>query len=582
MFKFATKFCIARPTQQRLDALMKQYGLTAEQVELCIQSDPTPQQTDFTPWLAKCLAKNLIRLPEDKQKLRESIETFIKARKKRNFPADKRDINRFTPETLSEFLDRYRQQPVENTNRRQQSEQIITQGASLIVSDGEYRVWKVSEPLAAMELASGTDWCTRHRENAVSYLERGPLYVCLYQNRPYAQLHIHSGQFMNRRDNTLLTKVHDRDLAWFNATYVQDRVAREFVHLMAAADPEVKEWADKFAELPDGKEGELWESKRYAALLSYALLKSIKLTEQQKDAILRSGQTNLEELVEYAEFEGKRWPQLEAHLLAGAEDPLQYSPVEAIQYAHKVIKGRWPQLEPLLFHTRRPMSGYPDTHSPLLYAAEVLTEPWPEMEQLEERYYSLRYYEKYAVEYCINAKKARWPAFEKAMLEHLRKYLHDNEVDYTSEAAELTRYTARVVKGRWPEWEKLIMEFGYPSWILNYATLVIKGRWPEAEPLLFRYLRNDDSLYAYWKRFIKGRWSALEDFLLYKTKHFSSFPGILSEYLRWLRSVGEDWSDGELASQLSTGYWNKQVEQMLQRVYGQTEHERLTPGELDF
>ena len=75
--RFTAEFLVtARPTQAKIDLLVKQMRLTPEQVEMCIQADPSPNQTDYITWLARWLSKGLIRLPEDAEGIRNNLATL--------------------------------------------------------------------------------------------------------------------------------------------------------------------------------------------------------------------------------------------------------------------------------------------------------------------------------------------------------------------------------------------------------------------------------------------------------------------------------------------------------------------------
>ena len=67
---------IGCPTPQKIELLQKQFGVTPEQIELCVAADPSPNQTDYVAWLAKWLSKGQLRLPEDTEKIKGQLNTF--------------------------------------------------------------------------------------------------------------------------------------------------------------------------------------------------------------------------------------------------------------------------------------------------------------------------------------------------------------------------------------------------------------------------------------------------------------------------------------------------------------------------
>lgn len=111
-----------------------------------------------------------------------------------------------------------------------------------------------------------------------------------------------------------------------------------------------------------------------------------------------------------------------------------------VDYAHDVIKGRWPEAEPIIL--TRPSSSY-------LYAQRIIKGRWPEAEPLIMKHPNFAY------------KYANW-----------------------------------VIKGRWPEAEPIIMKYEAFT-AMEYARDVIKGRWLEAESFIMAF--NDDrNQYLKW------------------------------------------------------------------------------------
>ena len=105
LLRLVAEFLVtARPTEQKIDFLVRQMQLTREQVELCIDADPSPNQTDYVTWLARWLRKGRIRLPEDSPRLKEMLSTFTVQKRQPTFQGNK-DINAYDPAQLSEALE---------------------------------------------------------------------------------------------------------------------------------------------------------------------------------------------------------------------------------------------------------------------------------------------------------------------------------------------------------------------------------------------------------------------------------------------------------------------------------------------
>jgi len=213
----------ARPTQAKIDLLVKQMRLTPEQVEMCIQADPSPNQTDYVTWIARWLSKGQVRLPEDAEGIRNNLAAFTTQKRQPGFQGNK-DVNAYNPAQLAEVI----QQNALTVVRPKDLDKIRgLKGVSVLAQKGDLTVFKVDggvhEPApddpgyeagavpdnvrALQVLSDSTEWCTRH-EYARTYLKQGPSFVVFYRGQPYAQLHPKSNQFMDRSDSTLVKSYH--------------------------------------------------------------------------------------------------------------------------------------------------------------------------------------------------------------------------------------------------------------------------------------------------------------------------------------------------------------------------------------
>lgn len=190
----------ARPTPRKIEILQKEMGLSPEQVEMCIDADPSPNQTDFVVWIARNLKDGAIRLPEDRQKIHTQLAQFIKLRNSPRFTGN-RDINSYTPAQLWQLVDDG------DYSKKEQSRAPRSQGgpgAKLILDSEGVKVFEVTSPDALVDLSSGTNWCTTQEGHAEEYLEHGPNYVIYVHDQPCAQWDPHTEQLMDKRDNSLL------------------------------------------------------------------------------------------------------------------------------------------------------------------------------------------------------------------------------------------------------------------------------------------------------------------------------------------------------------------------------------------
>jgi hypothetical protein len=133
---------------------------------------------------------------------------------------------------------------------------------------------------------------------------------------------------------------------------------------------------------------------------------------------------------------------------------IKQAPQSVILYARDVIKGRWPEAEPIIM--KNPYYSYS-------YANEVLKKRWPEAERV------IKQAPQSVILYARDVIKGRWPEAEPTIMKNpYYSYSYANEV----------------LKKRWPEAEPAIMKDGV--YAVEYAKHVIMGRWPEAEPTIMK------------------------------------------------------------------------------------------------
>jgi hypothetical protein len=175
----------------------------------------------------------------------------------------------------------------------------------------------------------------------------------------------------------------------------------------------------------------------------------------------------------------------------------------AYEYAQSVIKGRWPEAEPVI--AKEPHWAWAYN-----YAKNVIQGRWPEAEPViaKDPYY--------AVKYALEIIKGRWPEAEPVIAQspyYAVKYADEviggrwpeAEPEIAKDRLYAYLYAREVIGGRWPEVEPAIAKSPYTAY--NYAHEVIGGRWPEAEPAI---AKDSQSAYKYARDVIGGRWPEAE------------------------------------------------------------------------
>jgi len=305
--------------------------------------------------------------------------------------------------------------------------------------------------------------------------------------------------------------------------------------------------------------------------------------EEQEDVIQRDliksrfqgkEMVALDDSIDYAAKRNKRWPQLERYIID------LHFPYYGIEYARKVIKGRWIEYENFIKkYYGTDGNHYMDDYQKML--GEIGYEDEDNEEQDNTPITRLLFTRKTngkeyidvdkCIEYAVKQGK-RWPELELYILHaHLSGYA--------------LQYAEKVIKGRWLEYEKFLKKYYDTSGIytLQYLDMLNKigysdedneeqqdtiqrslftyvdnftgkietdditslkyaikqgKRWPRLEKyILNSYLGHGGIEYA--EKVIKGRWLEYENFL---NKHWKEK---IPEYLDMLNKIGYSDEDNE-------------------------------------
>ena len=204
--KFTARFLILAIPKSKANFLAKQCGITVEEVEKVSESDPSPTSA-FTGWLCHIYKTDKdIPLVES---LFEPLKNFIKICHNPEFPKEKRDIGRYTPEellTLTGNPRAYRR----NLSQKGIEKLIMEEGvpgAELIWNAKGFKMWKVSNPRYARFLSSNTSWCTAQVSYSEDYCSKGHLYPIYFKNKPLVQGYQSQRstdiEFLNKEDHQI-------------------------------------------------------------------------------------------------------------------------------------------------------------------------------------------------------------------------------------------------------------------------------------------------------------------------------------------------------------------------------------------
>ena len=499
----------ARPTDQKIELLIKQFKLTPEQIEECIKADPSPNQSDFVGWLAKWWSKGNIHLPEDSERMKGQLDQFQKYKKSPQFTFNK-DIQQYDPAKLFDTL----QQAGETMlSKKEQKREQVRKGADIVVQSGEITIYRVTEASAAVELGGGTNWCTAaSASTAKSYLEDGPLYIFFDSGSAVAQLSCPSDMFMNRQDVCILESVTGDDSSYGSGRNVKkflaDPALAKSLQLLAAKQPDVAEWAKKSVADPEDVKKILGEAsakeiehnteyEKEVAQYKVELAEYEKQRKAIQPSVDKWNKKNEEYHAKLNEWYEKhqRGEDPGERPVAPKDRPQEprrpydpSTPESGYGYrTHRVQRGKRfvmqvrnalatgqplpPETEAML-----PESG---VSNDLLIKYGALFhpgQPWEPLAQALLQNVQRSGMDKNAIDYAAKFVKGAWPPLEPYLLQKL--FLQTRNMEKMRQALD---YAIRARKTRWPEFEQALAKAkpgrasGYGA--AEYAIRVLKQPW---------------------------------------------------------------------------------------------------------
>jgi hypothetical protein len=509
----------ARPTDQKVELLQKQFKLTPEQIEECIKADPSPNQTDYVAWLAKHLAKGAFKLPEDAAKLTEQLGIFQKLKKSPAFTFSK-DIQQYDPPKLFETLE---QATVAGMgSKKEEKRERVRQGAEIVVKQGDITIYKVTEPKAAMELGSGTNWCTAPPGNtmAAHYLADGPLYIFFDAGSAVAQLHPESNQFMNRADVCMLESVTGENSYSRSEKFLADPSLAKALGLLAEKEPKVREWVTENVSDPDA----------VAKILGEESQKEVEHNTQFDQQIAEYNK-------ELAEWQGK-FDQYQKDHAEWQDKQKAFQATPQYQEWQKQHDAYQKEYDEWWRNRYDPVSGEYKTRPVEPQEPEGPEEPqepskpWNPAGDRDRGYsYRTRYGEPQGKKFTMQVRHAL--ATGKALPPELEAQLVAAHVNTNL----LLKYGALFHPGQ--PWEPLAVALfdkvkargRVDKEAIDYASKFIKGPWPELEPYLLEKLflqtRNMEQMRMALDYAARGRRSRWPEF---EAKLLKEKPGLASGY----------------------------------------------------
>jgi hypothetical protein len=167
-------------SDERIKNLSKEHNLSTHLVKAHADIDPSPSGK-YVPWLLK--HHQHLQTPEASRDISRDLSTYHNNQQR--IPAEHRDINKHTPETLHSLVDPLHKDRNLELNR-------LPEGATLEHKSGPYHYVRIDKPEAAHKLCKDSGWCIGDSTNshAKNMLETGPLHVVYKNGKRHAGLHL--------------------------------------------------------------------------------------------------------------------------------------------------------------------------------------------------------------------------------------------------------------------------------------------------------------------------------------------------------------------------------------------------------
>lgn len=204
--------------------------------------DPTPNGM-YLGWILKMFKNGNLRGEEDSEKVYNTLQTFHTLKTKPQFPSEHKDINRFKSYgDLAKIVGNF-----SGVKSKKEIYREKEQGITLMGSDGEYKVYVVTEPEAAAKHFRDTEWCVTNPKFFNQY--GAPYYYFTKNDEPFTLLHLKSNQCMD---------VYDRDVD-LNPSQVDLMETEELTNYVLNYDNSEEAITNYQSRVGRGYDGLIWD-----------------------------------------------------------------------------------------------------------------------------------------------------------------------------------------------------------------------------------------------------------------------------------------------------------------------------------
>jgi len=459
--------------QKQIDATARRIGISPD--KLIQYMKPIVNITDvYVPWLLKQIKQKNIRLPEDSDRVIETLSEFDKYRQRLPYS----DISQYrTIHDLEEAIDELLER--DDTRAAEKERAILSHGVEKYRESANYSIYEITTKDACLHFAAGTRWCISDSEVASGYLkDYGELYTI----------------FRKKGDNLIKYGLYTPDFRQVTDLRDKSLEVDEELAILMEPDESQREWVVNYA--------------------MYVLEDRYKPAEEK---LLSEPDASM--ALEYAQKAvGGRWPEGEniikqepivayayAHMVSkgrwkNAEPNIIKNPHVAYLYARDVIRGRWLEAEPIMLE---------DMSTAISYARDVIGGRWPELESVILHSQEDQDDAFVAAQYAGEVIKGVWPEAERIIMldpdaayiyarDIIRERFPEAEPTILKDLHVASRYAGDVIGDRWEALEEKLLKVEDIATTYNYTLDVVGGRWPEAEHIL----RKDPDIWKGYTNFV--------------------------------------------------------------------------------
>lgn len=314
--------------------------------------DPTGQNGKYLAWILKQIAEASWPSPEQYGKAKDLLKQYDKAKGKKGFPEDMRDINRLD---VNQVVD-----AVQGYGALQSKQEAVRAGTKvkfdgpLEGEGGHFTVTEISTPEAAAELCKNTGWCVVNPDTARDYLSSGPLVKIDVDGEPWA-LWSASGSLEGPNNEHIDDQYLDDVHKVMRQVYPPERLQafqRDVKDHESSHDASDKTPLDLYYD-GDGAFEDLDAPDMRMVLEEDEGGGRFEGEEEdwadKVETLIRTGPWQALNYLSKSKINGgRRWPQLEQYILGG-DTAMAQPATAAAQYAMDVIRQRWPQAEHLIY-----------------------------------------------------------------------------------------------------------------------------------------------------------------------------------------------------------------------------------------